>query len=119
MLQQLSALLQPLTINTDEAGVEAMRQVGPGGHFFGCDHTQARFQTAFYEPFLSNWQNYENWTLGGGLDATAQATTIWPQILEEFAPPPIDPAIREELKSYVAKRKEELGTDEPMLEPVG
>lgn len=119
LLQQLSALLQPPTIDATEAGVGAMREVGPGGHFFGCEHTQARFKTAFYEPFLSNWQNYENWQLGGGLDATARATTIWPRILDEFAPPPIDPAVREELESYVARRKEELGAEEPMLEPVG
>ncbi|MFQ5938117.1 MAG: trimethylamine methyltransferase family protein [Acidiferrobacterales bacterium] len=117
MLQQISAMLQPLKIDAVEAGIDAMREVGPGGHFFGCEHTRERFKTAFYEPFLSDWQNFENWSLAGSKDATARATEIWPKILAEFTPPPIELAIQDALASYVAKRKEELGSDEPMLEP--
>jgi trimethylamine--corrinoid protein Co-methyltransferase len=119
MLQQMSVLLEPLKINSEEVGVEAMREVGPGGHFFGCKHTQERYKTAFYEPFLSDWRNYENWALAGSRDATTRATEIWQHVLEEFEPPPIDPAITEALESYVAKRKETLGNDEPLLEPSG
>lgn len=119
MLQQMSMLLEPLKIDAAEVGVEAMREVGPGGHFFGCEHTQERFKTAFYEPFLSDWQNHENWTLAASKDATTRATEIWPRILEEFQPPPTDPAVSEALESYVAKRKESLGNEEPALEPVG
>jgi trimethylamine--corrinoid protein Co-methyltransferase len=78
----------------------------------------ARYKDAFYQPFLSDWQNHENWEAAGSQDATMRATKIWQQILEEFEAPPIDPAIKEELEAYVAKRKEELGTSEPDLEPV-
>jgi trimethylamine--corrinoid protein Co-methyltransferase len=117
MLQHMSAMLEPLKINLEETGLEAMKEVGPGGHFFGCGHTMERYKNAFYEPFLSNWQNYENWQLAGGKDATARATEIWPKILEEFEPPPSDPAIIEEMEAYIAKRKEILGTQEPDLEP--
>ena len=119
MLQQMTMLLEPLKIDSAEVGVEAMREVGPGGHFFGCNHTQERYKTAFYEPFLSDWRNYENWALAGSKDATTRATEVWQHILEEFEPPPIDPAITEALDSYVAKRKETLGNDEPILEPSG
>lgn len=119
MLQQMSMLFEPLNINAAEVGVEAMREVGPGGHFFGCEHTQERYKTAFYEPFLSDWRSYENWALAGSRDATTRATEIWQHVLEEFEPPPIDRAIIETLDSYVAKRKETLGNDEPILEPAG
>ncbi len=117
MLQQMSAMLQPLKIDLAETGLEAMQEVGPGGHFFGCEHTQERYKTAFYAPFISDWQNHENWTLAGSKDATARATELWPKILAEFKPPPIDAAVQEELEAYVAKRKETLGQEEPMLEP--
>ncbi len=117
MLQQMSAMLQPLKIDLAETGLEAMKEVGPGGHFFGCEHTKERYKTAFYAPFLSDWQNHENWTLAGSKDATARATELWPKILAEFTPPPIDAAVKEELEAYVAKRKETLGKEEPMLEP--
>ncbi len=117
MLQHMSAMLAPLKIDLDEVGLDAMREVGPGGHFFGCAHTMARYRTAFYEPFISDWQNSESWTLAGAKDATARATELWPKILEEFEPPPIDPAIDEAMQAYMARRKEELGGEEPLLEP--
>ena len=117
MLQHMSAMLEPLKIDLVETGLEAMREVGPGGHFFGCDHTMQRYRTAFYQPFLSDWQNSEGWVLAGSKDATARATEIWPKILAEFESPPTDPAIEEELQAYMAKRKETLGGGEPILEP--
>ena len=118
MLQHMTAMMQPLKIDLAETGLEAMKEVGPGGHFFGCQHTMDRYKDAFYEPFLSNWQNSENWVLAGGKDATTRATEIWPKILAEFEPPPSDPAIEEELQAYMAKRKEVLGGEEPLLEPI-
>ncbi|MDH5353850.1 MAG: trimethylamine methyltransferase family protein [Gammaproteobacteria bacterium] len=117
MLQHMSAMLEPLKIDLAETGLEAMREVGPGGHFFGCQHTMDRYKNAFYEPFLSDWQNSENWVLAGAKDATARATEIWPKILHEFEPPASDPAIVEEMQAYLAHRKEELGGEEPVLEP--
>ncbi|HKJ50220.1 MAG TPA: trimethylamine methyltransferase family protein [Gammaproteobacteria bacterium] len=117
MLQHMSKMLEPIKIDLDEVGLEAMREVGPGGHFFGCGHTMERYKNAFYEPFVSDWQNSENWAIAGSKDATMRATELWPKVLEEFTPPPIDPAVREALEAYVAHRKEELGGGEPLLEP--
>jgi trimethylamine--corrinoid protein Co-methyltransferase len=117
MLQHMSTLLEPLKIDLTEIGLDAMREVGPGGHFFGCDHTMQRYKSAFYQPFLSDWQNSESWALAGSKDATTRATEIWPKILAEFEPPPADPAITEALQAYMAKRKEILDGGEPILEP--
>ncbi len=117
MLQHMSKMLEPIEINLGETGLEAMHEVGPGGHFFGCEHTMERYRTAFYEPFISDWQNSENWAIAGSKDATMRATELWPKILEEFEPPPSDPAVVEALEAYMAHRKEELGSDEPALEP--
>lgn len=118
MLQHMAAMLQPITVTDAEIGLDAIEEVGPGGHFFGCAHTMERYRSAFYEPFLSDWQNYENWQLAGGKDATQRATEIWQKILQVAEPPVIDPAIVEALDDYVARRKEQLGSDEPELEPV-
>ena len=117
MLQHMSEMLKPLKIDMDEVGLEAMKEVGPGGHFFGCAHTMERYKHAFYAPFISDWQNSEAWTMAGAKDATARATELWPKILEEFEPPPSDPAVVEELQAYMAHRKEQLGGDEPDIAP--
>ena len=86
-----------------------IRDVGPGGHFFGTAHTLERYETAFYAPVLSDWRNFETWSEDGALDATQRANRIFKQLLERYEPPPLDDAIREELRAFVARRKEEGG----------
>ncbi len=118
MLQHMTAMLQPIKITDQELGLDAMDEVGPGGHFFGCEHTMQRYKTAFYEPFLSDWQNNENWQEAGAKDSTMRSTELWQRALKEYQEPKLDPAINEELEAFVEKRKKELGTAEPKLEPV-
>ena len=113
MLQMMASLVDVPPINDAEFGLEAMREVGPGGHFFGSPHTLERYKTAFYSPLASDWQNNENWEAAGGLTATERATEIWQEVLRAYEAPPIDGAIREELAAYVATRKEEIGSGEP------
>ncbi|MEC7209106.1 MAG: trimethylamine methyltransferase family protein, partial [Pseudomonadota bacterium] len=57
MLQQVIYTQQPIKLDQDELAVEAIREVGHNGHFFGCDHTQSRYKSAFYSPLLSDWSN--------------------------------------------------------------
>ena len=64
---------------------------------------------AFYKPLLSDWSNYENWQDAGAKTATDRAHELWPKLRDQHVPPPLDPAIREALDAYVAKRKEEMG----------
>lgn len=113
MLQMMASLIDPPNFSDAEFGLEAMQEVGPGGHFFGSAHTLERYKTAFYEPFTSDWQNNENWQAAGSLTSAERATTIWQQALAAFEPPALDPAIAEELDAYVARRKEAIGSGEP------
>jgi len=99
--------LMPIEVNNDTLGLDAMAEAGPGGHFFGTAHTLERYETAFYEPMVSDWRNFESWEEAGALDATQRANGIWKQMLKDYEQPAIDPAIDEELKAFVARRKEE------------
>jgi trimethylamine--corrinoid protein Co-methyltransferase len=108
ILQMLVAFLEPLDISDDELGLSAIREVEPGGHYFGSQHTLERYETAFYTPLLSDWRNFETWRDMGSKTATERANGIWKQLLGEYEKPPIDPAIEEELQAYVARRKQEI-----------
>jgi len=110
MMQMMAETVKPLPIDAAEieAGLAAIASVPTGGHFFGAAHTLARYETAFYQPLVSNWQNYENWQIAGGLDATQRATRIWQAALAHYQKPPLDQAVAEALEAYVARRKEEL-----------
>jgi trimethylamine--corrinoid protein Co-methyltransferase len=107
MLQMMQAFMTPMATDQASLGVEAIARVGPGGHFFGDPHTLERYQTAFYEPMLSDWRPYDAWVEHGAQSATERAHGIWKQILAEYQPPAMDEAVREELDAYVARRKEE------------
>jgi trimethylamine--corrinoid protein Co-methyltransferase len=111
VLQQFERYFESAITATTEAdlAVDAIREVGPDGHFFGVQHTQDRYQDAFYSPFLSDWRNYEAWQEAGAVWTAERANKVWKDILAEFQPPPMEDAIREELASFVARRKSEGG----------
>jgi trimethylamine---corrinoid protein Co-methyltransferase len=109
LLQMMGEFLQPLIVDEDSLALEAIREVGPGGHFFGSAHTLARYEHAFYAPILSDWRNFETWREAGALTADKRANALWKQLLAEFEPPPIDPAIDEALKDFIERRKREGG----------
>mgnify|MGYP002628016212 FL=1 len=111
MLQMMSAFLKPPAIDADAFGVEAMVDVGPGGHFFGTAHTLARYEDAFYSPLLSDWRNFETWEEAGSPSAAQNANRIWKQLLAQYEEPAMDPAIAEAIDAFVTRRKEEIGVN--------
>ena len=113
IIQNMIEFLKPMKFDEDELGFDAISSVPTGGHFFGAEHTMARYETAFYRPMLSDWQNYENWEAAGAKDALQRATGLWQQALRDYEAPSMDEAVREELDAYVARRKEAIGSGEP------
>ncbi len=111
VLQQFQRYFDPIITDTGHASlaVDAINEVGPNGHFFGCDHTQERYKNAFYSPFLSDWRNYEAWHEAGEEWTHQRANKIWKNILNEFEAPKMDISIKDELRSFVDKRISEGG----------
>jgi trimethylamine--corrinoid protein Co-methyltransferase len=108
LLQQIARVLEPPKIDDAELGLDAIAEVGPGGHFFGTAHTLERYETAFYQPFLSDWRNFETWQQDGARTATERANRIWKQLLAEYEPPSLEPAVAEELDGFIDRRRAEL-----------
>lgn len=109
LLQTMSEFLLPLQVDTDTLGLDAIAEVGPGGHFFGSEHTLSRYEDAFYAPLLSDWQNFGSWTESGSLTAEARANLIWKRVLAEYQEPPLADDRRSELEDFVARRVAEGG----------
>lgn len=109
LLQMVAEFLSPLDVSEEALAVEAIREVGPGGHFFGSPHTQARYRNAFYAPIISDWRNYETWTQAGSPTAIDRANRVWKERLGMYQKPPIDAAIEEELNDFVERRIREGG----------
>ena len=109
LLQQLTYYHQPVGTSAADLAIDVIREVGPNGNFFDCDHTRERFRDAFYSPLLSDWRNFESWQEAGSPRSHDHANRLWKQLLEEYEPPAMDPGIKEELEAFVAKRKQEGG----------
>jgi len=111
ILQMIQRYMEPQVIATapEDIAIDAIREVGPQGHFFGIQHTQDRYEKAFYEPFVSDWRNHEAWELDGGVWTAERAHKVFKDILNEFTPPEMDVAVKDELMAFVEKRKSEGG----------
>ncbi|SMY08749.1 trimethylamine methyltransferase family protein [Flavimaricola marinus] len=111
VIQMIQRYLEPEVVATspDDIAIDAIKEVGPNGHFFGIQHTQDRYEDAFYQPFVSDWRNYEAWELAGGLWTAERAHRLYKEIVAGFEPPPMDDGIREELEAFVTRRKAEGG----------
>lgn len=112
-LQQMTRYMQPVSVTEDDLAVDAIAEVDAmpeaQRHFLGSQHTMERYETAFYKPFLSNWDNFQSWENAGAEQTPQRANRIWKSILAEFEAPAIDPAAAEELAAFVARRKEDGG----------
>ena len=109
LIQMVKAFMQPIEINEEALGVEAIREVGPGGHFFGAQHTLSRFSDAFYAPMISDWRNNQQWAAAGSPDALQRANALYKQALNEYVAPELDPAVKESLDDFVNRRIAEGG----------
>ncbi len=108
ILQMMSEVLQPLIVDDASLGFDAIADVGPGGHFFGTAHTLERYETAFYQPLLSDWRNFETWHADGARTATERANDLWKRLLAEAVPPTLDAPVLEALDAFVARRKSDI-----------
>ena len=101
----LHVYLDGIKVDEDHLAVDAFAEVGPGNHFFGCSHTLAHYQTAFWDSSLSDNEPFEKWEAAGSTDMASRANSLWKKRLREYQAPVIDPAIAEELDAFVTRKK--------------
>jgi len=111
LIQMIQRYMAPAIVDTSPESIafDAIKEVGSNGHFFGIQHTQDRYESAFYQPFVSDWRNFEAWELAGGIWTAERAHRVFKDIIATFEAPPMDDGIREELADFVARRKTEGG----------
>ncbi|MFT7596286.1 MAG: trimethylamine--corrinoid protein Co-methyltransferase [Paracoccaceae bacterium] len=111
IIQQIQRYMEPeITATTaDHIALDTIKEVGNEGHFFGTQHTQDRYTSAFYQPFLSDWKNFEGWEAAGAVWTPERAHHMFKNIIGSFEAPALDAGIRDELADFVARRKAEGG----------
>jgi trimethylamine--corrinoid protein Co-methyltransferase len=104
-LGTLHHLAQGIKIDTNGQAMDAIREVGPGGHYLGCEHTQANFKSAFWRSDLFDYKPFETWYEEGARDTEALASLRVQKMLGDYQAPALDEAVRESIDDYVARKK--------------
>lgn len=101
----LHSIAAGVDVTENGQAMDAIAEVGPGGHYLGCAHTQANFKSAFWRTNVLDYKPYETWVEDGGLDTERLAAAKVKKMLADYSKPAIDPAIDEALQAYIAERK--------------
>ncbi|MGA1614487.1 MAG: trimethylamine methyltransferase family protein, partial [Lutimaribacter sp.] len=104
-LGALHHLARGVSVDANAQAMDAIREVGPGGHYLGCAHTQANFKEAFWKSDILDYKPFETWSEEGARDTMALASARVDKLLAEYQQPAMDPAINEALNAYVAQKK--------------
>jgi trimethylamine--corrinoid protein Co-methyltransferase len=104
-LGTLHHLARGIDVSENGQAMDAIREVGPGGHYLGCAHTQANFKDAFWRTDLLDYKPYETWAEEGERDTVTLAGARVEKLLRDYQAPPLDPVTREALVAYVANKK--------------
>ena len=101
----LHTYLDGVKVDDNQLALDAFKEVGPGNHFFGCGHTMANYETAFWDSEIADNEPFEKWEAAGSTDAATRANRLWKKKLAEYVAPPLDEGIDEALKDFIARRK--------------
>jgi trimethylamine--corrinoid protein Co-methyltransferase len=108
LLGMVQRFVRPLKVTDDTLALEAIAEVGPGGHFLEAAHTLKHYREAHFIPQVSLRQPYDQWLAEGAKDAVDRAVERCREMLEGYVKPPIDPGIEGQLQDFVAKRIDQL-----------
>lgn len=94
-----------IDLSDNGQAMDAFRTNPHGDHFLGNAHTLANFETAFYRSTIADNNSFEQWEAEGSLTAAQRANAKWKELLATYEAPPLDEAIDDELRDYIARRK--------------
>ena len=104
-LAMMDVVMNGVDFSENGQALDAIREVGPGGHFLGCTHTQENFETSFYRSTIANYDSFEQWEQEGSMDVAHRANLKWKEILASYEAPALDQSIDEALLRFIAEKK--------------
>src|SRR4029078_2235841 len=104
-LGMMHVLAKGIDLSENGQGMQAFHEVAPGGHFLGCAHTQANFETAFYRSSIADNNSVEQWEAERALAPAQRPNKAWKKALAEYEAPAIDPAVDEALRDFIERKK--------------
>jgi len=104
-LGALHQLAKGVAVDENAQALDAIEEVGPGGHYLGCAHTQKNFKEAFWRSDVLDYKPFETWDEEGARDTMLLAAQRIEILMQNYQKPDLDPAIAEALDAYVVQKK--------------
>ncbi len=104
----LHAFSKGVDVSENGLAIDALKEVGPSGHFLGCNHTQLNFQNAFWRSDVFDYKPFETWSEEGGKDTLEIAAKRVEFLLDNYIKPPLDIAKEEALKEFIKLKKNSM-----------
>jgi trimethylamine---corrinoid protein Co-methyltransferase len=101
-------LVRGIPFDDEGFAMDGIREVGPGGHHLGSEHTMRHYRTGFYRPWISSTENFDRWQRMGSRTADRVANEKWKQLLTDYKDPGIDSGIDEQLNAFIEVRKDAI-----------
>jgi trimethylamine--corrinoid protein Co-methyltransferase len=101
-------LLAGIEVNRETLAVDAIAEVGPGGHFMTQDHTYNHLREQF-RPTVLNRYGRDKWEEQGCMDTREKARRKALKLLGEHQVPVLPPDVAAKLDSAVSAFKEAVG----------
>jgi trimethylamine--corrinoid protein Co-methyltransferase len=101
-------LTKGMPFDDEGFAMDGIREVGPGGHHLGSEHTMRNYRTGFYRPWISSTENYDRWQRMGSRTTDRVANEKWKQLLADYKDPGIDSGVDEQLQAFIEVRREQI-----------
>lgn len=103
MCGMVKRIQRGIEVNPDTLALDVIKAVGPGGHFLDKDHTFDHFRTEFYQPRLSNRDDYVTWRTNGSYQCMQTAHKKVKEILETYEAPELPADVDKDLQTFIEK----------------
>jgi trimethylamine--corrinoid protein Co-methyltransferase len=108
MLGMYHTLENGIDFTEDALAMDSLREVEPGGHHLGTQHTMRNFTNAFYRSEIFDYKDIDQWVEEGSRPAVEFAAEKVKELLANYQAPEVDPDLDQQLQDFIKTRKKEL-----------
>jgi trimethylamine--corrinoid protein Co-methyltransferase len=95
-------MMEGIRVDREYLALEAIKRVGPGGHFLGDQHTLTHFREN-WKPGITDRRTYDQWKARGATTMGQRAKQKVQQILESHQPQPLSAEVNEQIDRILTR----------------
>jgi len=95
-----------IEVNEDTLAVDAIKRVGPNGHYLKDEHTRKYYKSEYWLPNLIDRTSYEDWALMGEKSFKDRTVARVQKMLAEYEQVPLKPETEKLIDKVLAEAEE-------------